>query len=92
MIHRTTQEPISISKLEQGDATLHGKKCFLSFDFQGSNKELLMAKHCQDKAIQHLDNLLAEVMSNQKDQEKILGELRSLVPGIPGSLGHFLVL
>jgi hypothetical protein len=37
------KELISISKLEKADAVLHDLKCFLGWDFQGSNKELLMA-------------------------------------------------
>jgi hypothetical protein len=46
--------------------------------------ELLMAEYQRDKAIQHLDNsILAKAMASRKDWEKILRELRSLVPGIP---------
>jgi hypothetical protein len=86
------KEPISISKLEKGDAALHDTKRFLGWDFQGSGKELLMAEHRRDKAIQHLDDLLEKSSANRKDWEKILGQLRSLVPGIPGSQGQFSVL
>jgi hypothetical protein len=86
------KEPISISKLQKGDAALHDKKRFLGWDFHGSDRELHMAEHRREKALLHLDALLAKSTANRKEWEQILGELRSLVPGIPGSHGQFSVL
>jgi hypothetical protein len=86
------KEPILISKLQKGDAMLHDKKRFLGWDFHGSNRELHMAEHRREKALLHLDELLANSTANRKEWEQILGELRSLVPGISGSRGQFSVL
>jgi hypothetical protein len=86
------KEPISISKLQKGDAAFHNKKRFLGWDFEGSNRQLLVAPHRRDKALQHIDELLAKKTSNRKEWERLLGELRSLVPGIAGSKGQFSVM
>jgi hypothetical protein len=86
------KKPISASKLEKGDAALHDLKHFLGWDFQGSKKELLMALHHWEAAIEHLDQILVKTMSGHKEWERILGELRSLVPDIPGSHGQFSIL
>jgi hypothetical protein len=86
------KEPISISKLKKGNAAFHDKKRLLRWDFKGSNRQLLIAPHRRDKALQHIDELLPIQTSNRKDWERLLGELRSLVPGIAGSKGQFSVL
>jgi hypothetical protein len=49
------KEPISVSKLEKGDAALHDEKCFLGWDFHGSTKELRMAQHRRDAVIDHIN-------------------------------------
>jgi hypothetical protein len=86
------KEPISISKLEKGDAAFHDKKRFLGWDFEGSTRQLLVAPHRWDKALLHLEELLSKQTSNRKEWERLLGELRSLVPGIAGSKGQFSVM
>jgi hypothetical protein len=62
-------EPISISKLEKRDAVLHDKKCFLGWDFKGSTKELLIARHWREKYLLHIDELLQQKVASQKDWE-----------------------
>jgi hypothetical protein len=86
------KEPISINKLEKGEAAFHDQKRFLGWDFKGSTRQLLVAPHRREKALQHLDELLAKQTSNRKDWERLLGELRSLVPGIAGSKGQLSVM
>jgi hypothetical protein len=86
------KEPISLSKLEKGDAAINDKKRFLGWDFQGSTQELLMAAHRRDKSVQHLQEILHHPNASRKDWERLLGELRSLVAGIPGSRGQFSLL
>jgi hypothetical protein len=86
------KEPISISKLEKGDAALHDTKRFLGWDFVGSKKELLIAQHRREKSLQHIDELIKQHSSSRKEWEILLGELRSLVAGIPGSRGQFSIL
>jgi hypothetical protein len=81
--------PISISKLQKGDASFHTKKKCLGWDFGGNSKTLYVAKHRHDKALTNLENMLLQHWATRNQWEKLLGELRSLVPGIPGSRGCF---
>jgi hypothetical protein len=84
--HPHRKEPISISKLEKGDAAFHDEKRFLGWDFKGSTRQLLVAPHRCEKALANLYALLAKQISYHKDWEGLLGELMA------SSKGQFSVL
>jgi hypothetical protein len=83
------KEPISVSKLLKGDASFQDKKKCLGWDFGGRSKTLYMARHRREKALLNLTATLHCNYATRNQWEKLVGELRSLVPGIPGSRGCF---
>ena len=87
--HEYRKEPISISKLKKGDAAFQDKKKCLGWDFGGHSKTLYVAQHRREKALKNLTEMLSNSHATRNQWEKLVGELRSLVPGIPGSRGCF---
>jgi hypothetical protein len=87
--HQYRKEPISISKLAKGDASFQDKKNCLGWDFSGRSKTLFVAAHHCNKAITNLSATLQKPWATLNEWQKLLGELRSLTPGLPGSRGLF---
>ncbi len=83
------KSPSLISKLKKGDAAFQDKKKCLGWDFGGRSKTLYVAQHRQEKALKNLTEMLSNSYATRNQWEKLVGKLRSLVPGIPGSRGCF---
>jgi hypothetical protein len=86
------KEPISVSKLDKGDAAWQDQKRCLGWDFGGRSKTLLIPAHRRTKARTTIQTMLSRKRSGLKDWQSMLGDLRSLVPGLPGSKGQFSLL
>ena len=86
------QEPNSKKKLKKGDSALKFKKRSLGWDYQVLDKTLLLAPHRSEKVLAEINQCLAQRRVGQKSFESLIGQLRSLVPGVPGSEGQFSLL
>jgi hypothetical protein len=87
------KEPISVSKLDKGDASWQDQKRCLGWDFGGRSKTLLIPAHRRTKACTTIQTMLSRKRSGLKDWQSLLGDLCSLVPGLPpGSKGQFSLL
>ena len=88
------QEPASLKKMKQGDATWTTSKVILgSWLIDTTSKTISLPPHRVDR----LREILNSIALNQKtiatnDWHKVLGELRSMSIALPGSLGLFSVL
>jgi hypothetical protein len=86
------KEPIAVSKLDKGDAAWQNQKRCLGWDFGGRSKTLLVPAHRREKARATIQNMLSRKRSGLKYWQSMLGDLRNLVPGLPGSKGQFSLL
>jgi hypothetical protein len=86
------KEPISVSKLDKQDAAWQGLKCCLGWDYAAHSKNLLVASHRHEKATASLTDALSQKRASLQSWQSLIGQLRSLVPGIPGSEGQFSLL
>ena len=87
------KEPSSVKKLLQGDAYWHTRKLILGWQLDTVKGTLGLPPH----RIARLHELLDSVQPPRKrlplkEWHKLLGELRSMAPGLPGSRGLFSVL
>jgi hypothetical protein len=87
------KEPASVKKLKQGDAFWSTQKRILGWDLDTVAGTLSLPQHRRDR----LYALLDIVQPPRKrlpisTWHKILGELRSMAPGLPGSRGLFSIL
>ena len=87
------KEPTSVKKLKQGDAFWSTQKRFLGWDLDTIAGTLSLPPH----RCERLYALLDMVQPPRKRLpisawHKILGELRSMAPGLPGSRGLFSIL
>jgi hypothetical protein len=86
------KDPISTSKLDKGDAAWQNNKRCLGWDFGGRSKTLAIPAHRREKARSTLQDMLNRKRPGLTDWQSLLGDLRSLVPGLPGSKGQFSLL
>lgn len=90
-LHR--KEPTSVKKLRQGDAHWSTQKTILGWDLDTVQGTLQLPPH----RVARLRELLSTVQPPRKrmslrEWHRLLGELRSMSPGLPGSRGLFSIL
>jgi hypothetical protein len=84
------QEPASVKKLKKGDARWSTKKVVLGWLLDSVDKTISLPPH----RIERLQAILADIGPTKKrisvkNWHRLLGELRSMVIGIPGARGLF---
>ncbi|CAJ1941882.1 unnamed protein product, partial [Cylindrotheca closterium] len=84
------QEPASVKKLKKGDASWSTKKVVLGWLLDSVDKTISLPPH----RIERLQTILAGIGPTKKrisakNWHRLLGELRSMVIGIPGARGLF---
>ncbi|CAJ1946536.1 unnamed protein product [Cylindrotheca closterium] len=84
------QEPASVKKLKKGDASWSTKKVVLGWLLDSVDKTISLPPH----RIERLQTILASIGPTKKrisakNWHRLLGELRSMVIGIPGARGLF---
>ena len=87
------KEPTSVKKLTQGDAHWSTQKTILGWNVDTVDETMQLPPH----RVQRLHDLLATVQPPRKrislrEWHRLLGELRSMEPGLPGSRGLFSIL
>ncbi len=83
------KEPVSTKKLQKGDACWSTRKQVLGWDIDTLQKTLELPPHRQDRLLEILGSVRGKRRVGIKAMRKLLGELRSMVPGIPGGRGMF---
>jgi hypothetical protein len=86
------KEPISRSKLAKQDATWQDVKQCLGWDYAGGSWQLMIANHLREKTQASLDEALSQQRVSLKKWQSLLGQLRSLVLGMPSAEGQFSLL
>lgn len=86
------QEPHSVKKLKKGDAAIQQIKQALGWDYAVNSRTLLVAPHRREKVASALNEALSQRRIGRTKWESLIGQLRSLVPGLPGSEGQFSLL
>jgi hypothetical protein len=90
---RTEQkEPISVKKLRQGDAYWATKKVLLGWVIDTIDQTLCLAPHRLARLQPIFDELRHVSRVSVKQWQTFIGELRSMVLGIPGGRGLFSTL
>lgn len=86
------KEPISVSKLDKEDAAWQDlKRCF-GWDYAAKSKNLLAAPHRYEKILEVLAETKWQERTGLKSWQSLIGQLWSLVPGVPGSKDQFSIL
>ncbi len=86
------KEPISTSKLKKGDAAYQSIKRILGWDEALTSRNVLLAPHRREKVVADITEVLSHRRCGLQKWQSLLGQLRSLVPGLPGSEGQFSVM
>jgi hypothetical protein len=88
------KEPISESKLEKEDAAFKTLKRCLGWDHATESRQLVMASHQKEKVLEYCGSYDTQTEAHCKLQQwqSLIGQLRSLVIGLPGSDGQFSLL
>jgi hypothetical protein len=86
------KEPISESKLAKDDAALKTMKRCLGWDHATHSRHLIMAPHRKEKIVALLHDLRDKNRTSLQTWQSLIGQLRSLVVGLPGSEGQFSLL
>jgi hypothetical protein len=86
------KDPISTSKLGKQDAAWQDTKRALGWDYAVRSKNLLVAPHRKAKVTNSLKETLSQRRLGLTKWQSLLGQLRSLVPGMPGGEGQFSIL
>jgi hypothetical protein len=86
------KEPISTSKLAKQDGAWQDVKRALGWDYAVRSKHLLVAAHRKDKVSSSIDEALSQRRLGLTKWQSLIGQLRSLVPGMPGGEGQFSLL
>ena len=85
------QEPDSIKKMKQGDATWTTSKVTLGWVIDTTAKTITLPPHRIDRLRKILESIAPDQRTiATKDWHKVLGELRSMSIAFPGSVGLFL--
>ena len=83
------REPISVSKLNKGDAKWSTRKCLLGWIIDTVRETIELPNHRRLRLLSILQDLLQKRRVSLKTWQKSLGELRSMVLALPGGLGLF---
>ena len=83
------REPISMKKLAKGDACWSTRKLILGWLLDTIAGTIELPPHRKDRLLALLTSTLARKRVTTKDWHRLLGELRSMVLGIPGGRGLF---
>ena len=87
------KEPTSVKKLLQGDAAWSTQKRMLGWDIDTVRGTLALPQHRIDRLLEILDRVQPpRKRLPTSEWHQILGELRSMSAGLPGSRGLFSVL
>jgi hypothetical protein len=86
------KEPISESKLDKQDAAWQDMKRCLGWDYGAKSKSLVVASHRREKAQATLEEALSQNRVSLTKWQSLIGQLRSLTDGLPGSEGQFSLL
>jgi hypothetical protein len=86
------KEPISESKLGKEDAAFKTMKRCLGWDHATESRQLVMASHRKEKVLELLRELRYQNRASLQQWQSLIGQLRSLVVGLPGSEGQFSLL
>lgn len=86
------KEPISLSKLQKGDALWATRKIMLGWIIDTVAETIELPDHRAERLSTLLEELLALRRISIKRWQKALGELRSMVLAIPGGRGLFSTL
>jgi hypothetical protein len=87
------KEPVSVKKLRQGDARWSTTKTILGWDFDTAAGTLTLPPHRLARLYELLDALPAtRKRAPLHEWHKLLGELRSMAPALPGARGLFSTL
>jgi hypothetical protein len=87
--HTSRREPISISKLNKGDAKWATRKCLLGWIIDTVRETIELPEHRRLRLLSILADLLTKRRVSLKTWQQSLGELRSMVLALPGGRGLF---
>jgi Reverse transcriptase (RNA-dependent DNA polymerase). len=87
---KTRSEPVSLKKLDKGDASWNTNHTILGWDIDTTQKTITLPAHRKERLAEVLDS----IPPHQKrigvtKWHKVLGELRSMSLALPGSRGLF---
>ena len=86
---RDRREPISTKKLLKGDACWSTRKTVLGWIIDTVQQTLTLPTHRRTKLLATIDSMLASTSVPIRDWQQLLGQLRSMILGIPGGRGLF---
>jgi hypothetical protein len=83
---------VSASKVQKGDASFSTKKSILGWNIDSHSMTLQLPEHRLDKIKHTLQRALTSNYTTRRRWQKILGELRSMVPALHSSKYLFSIL
>ena len=83
------RDPISISKLDKGDAKWSTRKCLLGWIIDTIRETIELPEHRRLRLLDILSNLLSLRRVSLKAWQQSLGEIRSMILALPGGQGFF---
>ena len=83
------RDPISISKLNKGDATWATRKCLLGWVIDTVRETIELPEHRRHRLLDILAALLTKRRVSLKVWQQSLGEIRSMILALPGGQGFF---
>ena len=90
--HPKAKEPLSLKKLSNGDASWDTVKTVLGWLINSIAQTLSLPDHRCQRTIDLLHEFLSRKRCTLRQWQKLLGELRFVSPGVPGSRGLFAIL
>lgn len=88
----TMQEPMSVKKFKKGDGAWATRKIVLGWLLDTVARTLCLPAHRYDRLRELFDGLRGKTRVAVREWHRVLGELRSMVRGIPGGQGLFSTL
>jgi hypothetical protein len=83
---------VSTAKVQKGDASFSTKKSILGWNIDSHSMTLQLPKHRLDKIKHTLQLFLTSTYTTRKRWQKLLGELRSMVPALHSAKYLFSIL
>jgi hypothetical protein len=90
--HPKAKEPLSLKKLSNGDASWDTVKTILGWLIDSVCQTLSLPDHRSARTISLIEEFLSRKRCTLRQWQKLLGELRFVSPGVPGSRGLFAIL
>jgi len=90
--HQVHQEPTSVKKLKKGDGHWETLKVVLGWLLDTATQTVRLPSHRFQRLQQIFDELRGRKRCGIRQWQKYLGELRAMVPAIPGGKGLFSLL